>query len=86
MLNSYLYTFQIPSLTLEMEKEGHLDLTMGLRRTNILICFWVTLCLLIVCGIHEARAIPTLRADALLSRDEAIVEPPDCTIEGDEGL
>ncbi|KAL9039586.1 MAG: hypothetical protein Q9214_004817 [Letrouitia sp. 1 TL-2023] len=31
-------------------------------------------------------ALPTLRANALLSRDEAIVEPPDCTIEGDEGL
>ena len=59
---------------------------MGLRRTNVLVCLRVIFCLLIVWGIYGAGAIPTLRANALLSRDEAVVKPPDCTIEGDEGL
>lgn len=68
-----------------MQMEGDLGLTMGLCRTKFLVCLRVIFCLLIVWEIHGAGAIPMLRANTLL-RDEEIVEPPDCAIEGDEGL
>ena len=59
---------------------------MGPRRIKVPACFLLIFCLLLVWGVHGAGAIPTLRADAPLVRDEAVVEPSDCIIEGDEGL